>query len=661
MRSSTTILGISGLLVLAAYAQELPPDPVMDGTTSAGSYSVHPDFAISGVYGTWAVTYIVGAEGIAEGGGVRVQLPDEMHAGPRNSAIRLQASNPSDDHYVTATCSRDEAEVQAWVEHEVENALVKHAKPSLDGRFERYVFVVRVQVAQGALQEGDTIAVVYGDTSGGSRGMRPGEVTGADLPVLLALDTTGGSTFSLHTQPASISIEPGPAAYMLLHAPSQAVVDKPIRVLVSLLDAENNPVHVPASVRISVESGEAAHPSGVDIPAGHGYVEFEAMPQSNGTLRFHAWADDKNISAVSNPCVVAVTEPQSQVLWGELHSHTHYSWDGVGYDNFDYARYAMGLDFYAMTDHANEPDPQGTKGLHKGSWEEYTSLTEKYHDPPEFVTIHAYECSFGTPYGHHNVFFRGAPGPLINPQSVTLPELWKALEAGNALTIPHHTGKFPKDVDFDFHDPELRRNFEIYSGHGLSEVYDPAHPLAFEHSWFTSDSTSHDGPTHAQDVWARGLHLSTVAASDDHRAQPGKPFYGLTAVRATENSRDAVFQALYDRRTYGTTGAKIILDFTLNGEPMGSILDAADVAELELSAIGTDIISSVELLRHQPGEDRFSVVQSWAPNALEFSERFKDDTCSAGSVYYMRLRQSNDIGGRIMMAWSSPIWIRNDG
>jgi hypothetical protein len=645
-------------IAISGFAQ--PSDPVMTGTTTAGSYVVHPDSAISGVYGKWTVTYTVGTDGIADGGGVRVQLPDEMHAGPRNSAIRLQATDPSDDHYVTASCSRDDVELRIWVEHEVENELVKHAKPSLDGRFERYVFVVRVQVERGALQEGDTISVVYGDTSGGSRGMRPGEVTGADLAVLLALDATGGNTFSLHTQPASISIEPGPAAYMLLHAPSQAVVDKPIRVLVSLLDAENNLVHVAASVRISVETGEAAHPSGVDIPAGQGYAEFEAMPQSTGILRFHTWADDKNVSAVSNPCVVSATEPESQVLWGELHSHTHYSWDGVGYDNFDYARYAMGLDFYAMTDHANAPDPQGTKGLYEGVWEEYTNLTEKHDDPPVFVTIHAYECSFGTPYGHHNVFFRGAPGPLINPQSVTLPELWKALEAGNALTIPHHTGKFPKDVDYGYHDPELRRNFEIYSGHGLSEAYDPDHPLAFEHSWFTSDSKSLDGPSHAQDVWARGIYLSTVAASDDHRAQPGKPFYGLTAVRAPENSRDAVFQALYDRRTYGTTGAKIILDFTLNGEPMGSVLDSADLAELKFDVIGTDIIVLVELLRHQPGEDGFTVIQAWTPDALEFSESFTDEACTAGSVYYMRLRQANDIGGRIVMAWSSPIWIRGE-
>ncbi len=663
MTKAMAILATCFVVILAAHAEDNQPlDPVMtDGTTDAGTYRIKPDTAISGVYGTWTVTYTVGSKGIAEGGGIRVQLPDEMHAGPRNSADRLQTVDPAADHYITGSCSRKDVELHTLVEHEVENELVKNAKPSLDGRFERYVFVVRAQVTHGALQEGDTISVVYGDTSGGSRGYRAGEVSTSSLPVLLAVDADGTNSFRLHTAPPTLRIDPGPAALMLLHAPSQAEAGRLTRILVSLLDAENNPVHQPGRVRVSVDSGEAKAPEIVDVPPNKGYAEFEVTPSTTGTLRLHAWADDQNLSAISNPCLVSKQMPEMQVLWGELHSHSHYSWDGVGYDNFDYARYTTGLDFYAMTDHSNEPDPQGTKGLYSGIWDEYNKKTEKYNDPPAFITIHAYECSFGTPYGHHNVFFRGEPGALLNPQTATLPELWKALETGSALTIPHHTGKFPKNIDFSVHDPELRRNFEIYSGHGLSEAYNPDHPLSFEHSWFTSDSVSKKEPSYAQDVWARGIYLSTVASSDDHRAQPGKPFYGLTAVRATDRTRDAVFQALYDRRTYGTTGAKIILDFTLNGQPMGSILDSADIAKIQIQAIGTDIISSVELLRHQPGEDAFTVIQSWEPDALEFSGGFVDEACAPGSVYYMRLRQANDIGGRIVMAWSSPIWIRGNG
>ena len=45
---------------------------------------------------------------------------------------------------------------------------------------------------------------------------------------------------------------------------------------------------------------------------------------------------------------------------------------------------------------------------------------------------------------------------------------------------------------------------------------------------------------------------------------------GLTAVQAEELTRDAVFNALRERRCYGTSGVKILLDLEVDGFPMGS-------------------------------------------------------------------------------------------
>ena len=114
------------------------------------------------------------------------------------------------------------------------------------------------------------------------------------------------------------------------------------------------------------------------------------------------------------------------------------------------------------------------------------------------------------------------------------------------------------------HDPERRRNFEIYSAHGLSEAFDPTHPLAFEQSDFTSAGRSGREPQFAQNAWMAGLEVSTIAASDDHRSHPGQPHWGLAAIRATGLTREEIFDGLYRRRTYGTTGACILLDFTVN-------------------------------------------------------------------------------------------------
>ena len=198
------------------------------------------------------------------------------------------------------------------------------------------------------------------------------------------------------------------------------------------------------------------------------------------------------------------------------------------------------------------------------------SLTDRHYQPGHFVTIHAYECSLEAPYGHHNVYFRGKPGPLFAEGDVSLPDLWNALKAGEALTIPHHTGKMPFPIFWYPHNPELDRNIEIYSAHGLSEAYDPSHPLSFENSTFTDPSRSVKGPQYAQDAWMQGLQLSTLASSDDHRAHPGQPQYGLAAVAATGLTRTEILDSLYQRRTYGTTGSKILLKFSIDGQQMGS-------------------------------------------------------------------------------------------
>lgn len=632
-----------------------------DGETDAGSIAVKPGTAIAGEFGTWTVSYTVESGGIATGGGIRVQMPDVFHAGPRNSANALQHLDAAFPNYVAASTTNARATVEAEVETAKLEGLVKHQKVSLDGRSERYVFVVRVHVKSGALMQGDVIAVTYGDTSGGSPGCRAGDRTAIQAPILAAVDAQGDGAFTRIASEASIDIVPGAPYQLQLHAPSQAVKGDPFDLIVAVTDREYNPVSVHVEIDLKDWPGNPKQEATrVTIPAGEGYTRFQITPEETGIMRLNGHCAAYDLDANSNPIRVTQEAPETNVYWGDVHSHTRFSWDGVGDgDNaFEYARDIAGLDFYARTDHSIEPKEDGTVGLHAAIYDEYVEAPEKFNDPGRFVTIHAYECSFGRPYGHHNVYFRGMPGPLANPQTTTLEGLWGMLKAGDALTIPHHTGKFPSGVDFRVHNEDFRRNFELYSGHGLSETYDPVHPLAFEQSEFTSPGRSRNEPQHAQDAWRWGLQLSTVSGSDDHRGQPGKPQYGLTAVRAESLTRDAVFQSMYDRRTYATTGAKILLDFTIEGSEMGSIVAVEDSPQLRISAHGTDTIKWVELLRYVPEEDFFEVIKRWEPMTIDFKETFIDKDYTPGSIYYTRLQQTNIIRNRVVMAWSSPIWTK---
>jgi hypothetical protein len=115
--------------------------------------------------------------------------------------------------------------------------------------------------------------------------------------------------------------------------------------------------------------------------------------------------------------------------------------------------------------------------------------------------------------------------------------------------------------------PRYERLVEMYSMHGTSETRGT--PLS---------NKVEDGVS-ARELLAAGHRVGFIAASDNHNGAPGLSARssrftnlvysgGLAAVWAAELTREAVFDALYARRCYGTTGARILLDFRLNGEPI---------------------------------------------------------------------------------------------
>jgi hypothetical protein len=623
-----------------------------------GSVSVQPDQGVAGTYGTWSVTYRVGKRGIKRYGGIRVQLPDSWHAGIRNSANRLQASNPELDNHVAAACSQAAVKLRTWVEHEPgrEVVLVKEYRGGLDGRQTRYIYVVRVWVLDADLPEGSSLSVIYGDTSHGSRGMLAGAISTRPEGVSIAIDNEGTGAFRLHPDHPALTICAGPAVELMSVGPSVLVQGEPAELLLSVVDSNQNPADAfDGEVSLRVTHGEADVPSKIRFASKRGWEEARIIPRTTGILRIEALGESGRLYANTNPMKVFDRPPKLKTYWGDLHSHTHYSFDGVGHGNFEYARYTSGLDFYAMTDHSS---PEGLGPNTPDVWAEYTALVDKYYDPGKFVTLHAYECSLGAPYGHHNVFFRGKPTGLPLPEEVGLAQVWQSLRIGEALTIPHHTGKMPEPIFWYPHDSELDRNIEIYSAHGLSEAYNPWHPLAFEQSMFTEPSKSVRGPQYAQDAWLEGLQLSTIASSDDHRGHPGQSQYGLAAVSATGLTREEIFDALYARRTYGTTGVKILLDFSINGQSMGGQLRVTGSPQLEIEAHGSEAIELVEVLRYCRSDGAFKVIFTLHPADPDFSWSQMDHTFVEDSIYYMRLRQTGLVRNRIVMAWSSPIWVK---
>lgn len=265
---------ISSLLLRLGTSSPSLPE-VEPGEVTSGSIAFEPSRAVVGEWGTFTLTYAVGDGAIEELGGIRVQLPEPWHAGIRNSAFRVQASQPREPNHVAAHCSRPGVVVQTHLELEVPAAIDKGGRWSnLTGRSGYYTYVTRVIVRHGSLQPGDTISVVYGDTSQGSRGFRVGLQRSGPMPVHVAVDRDGSGRFLLHAQRPSLTIVADEPVDIFVTANSDATAGESLPLKIALVDENANPA-APAQAHLALEvvEGSADLPASVDVPAGLGWLE----------------------------------------------------------------------------------------------------------------------------------------------------------------------------------------------------------------------------------------------------------------------------------------------------------------------------------------------------------------------------------------------------
>jgi len=136
----------------------------------------------------------------------------------------------------------------------------------------------------------------------------------------------------------------------------------------------------------------------------------------------------------------------------------------------------------------------------------------------------------------------------------------------------------------------------------------------------------------------------------------------MMAVYAPSLTREAVFQAIRQRRTYGTTGCRLILDFAVNGVPMGGELrlSPGNAARLTGAITATGPLRFIEILRGDMDAQEWRIAhrQWFAGNApTQLALDWTDEAPPTNGLYYVRVRQRDIVHGRIAMAWSSPVWV----
>ncbi|MHC5212083.1 MAG: DUF3604 domain-containing protein [Planctomycetota bacterium] len=344
-----------------------------------------------------------------------------------------------------------------------------------------------------------------------------------------------------------------------------------------------------------------------------------------------------------------------QVSFGDLHRHTDLSrcssnWDGPIDDALRYARDVAPLDFLAITDHFEH--------MSAYDWWRSMSVMDAWNDPGRMVTLRAYERSdFAS--GHRNVISGDEAPPLIghadgyrpardDALATTIEELWAALAGKRILTIPHTpAGMFPGNparLDWAGFDPTWDRLLEVFQGYrGSSEA--PGEPRAI------ADLPESGYVRPNLDL---GLHFGLIASSD-HQSSDGS----FAGAWVTDVTRDGVFDALHERRTFASTvRASLWVDW--NGVPMGTSVQAEPSQPgsvlVEVDGFGRRL-DALELIVDG------GLAESRQVSGSAVSERFALETPATGTSYaYVRVRFMD---GELM--WSSPVrmtvggWDGEDG
>jgi len=215
----------------------------------------------------------------------------------------------------------------------------------------------------------------------------------------------------------------------------------------------------------------------------------------------------------------------------------------------------------------------------------------KYDEPGRYVPMAGFEWH-STSLGDYHIIFPTLEAEYVRFDS--LQEFQRFAKQRRAIMIPHHPANRlgHRGANLARLDPEVSPVIEMFSEWGNAEHDRAASPYIrhTEGGRWTQNTLHH--------FLAQGHKLGVVASTDDHLGFPGAYREGLAAVLAPELTRESIFEAIRDRRTYAVTGDRIAVNFQLNGQLMGRELPYVRQRELSVNVMGWDQLDRVEILKN---------------------------------------------------------------
>jgi hypothetical protein len=543
-----------------------------------GSARIEPRTDIvAGSFSTLTLYFTAGKYGVDEGARILIckRLACDMEL--------PQFTDATGSGYVTATCSNPTVELGLSYEEQ--------------GYLDDWRSAIAIKISKGFLCCGDVVEVVLGDTSGGGPGIRAQTFPEARFTLKVAVDTFNRNHFyELPENPEIRVIGGAPETWHLVY-PQRPLKGESFEILVRPVDSWGNPAEeFQGKVRLlrSLSRGEDADhipKEAIFKAADRGVRRISGVRLTgDGPYRLRV-EDPSGLSSLGPPVCPRDLDDEYSLFWGDIHGQTR-STVGTGTveEYFRFARDRAGVDFAAW---------QGNDfRVRKEDWEEVKRECRAFNEPGYFVTLLGYEWS-GTRSGggDYNIYFSGDESDIhrsshagiddlsdVDTDRFPISKLWETFRGRDDVMSVAHVGG--RACNLDFFDPHFVRLIEAHSHHGTFE-------------WLIEEALD------------RGFKIGITAGSDDHTGRQGLVYPnrrtnnvvtfdvkgGLMGLYAKELSREAVWEAIKCRRTYGTNGERILLKTRCEDHFMGEEINVTGPPTIEVEVHGTAPLLDVELKR----------------------------------------------------------------
>lgn len=264
-------------------------------------------------------------------------------------------------------------------------------------------------------------------------------------------------------------------------------------------------------------------------------------------------------------------------------------------------------------------------------WQVIEDYLKAHNSDDDFISFLGYEWQGTGEDGDHNIYFKDDSGRLLlAPRYQDLVHAFSGLEV---MGIPHHLAYSSgnRGKNWNTHNERFSPLVEIYSHHGSSES---------DETNLSMNRHVHMGPrvdgNTVVDGLKNGYHFGIIASGDNHEV-PALVKHGRAGIWASAYTKEALWEAMQQRRTFGFTDSKIITWMELAGQPMGSIVQtdvASQIIRTEVTA--NNRLERLELYRDgeisqiklwQPSENvgptvrfKFQIECGWGPDPNSFPE-----------------------------------------